>query len=315
MWWYKDMAARFPEWIRRNWASGKDFADTHAVVDSLKLRTVCQSARCPNLGECWARRTATFMVLGNVCTRRCAFCAVSGGIPESVDPTEPGRVAQAIQQLGLRYAVVTSVTRDDLSGKSLSGFDDGGAAHFARTVEAIRAASPGTVIEVLVPDFGGKPEAIGRVLESAPDVFGHNIETVERLYPALRDPRYRYRRSLEVLAMAAELAPEMAVKSALMVGHGETAEEVRATLRDLRDAGCDVVSLGQYLRPSRAQVDVKEFVPPERFRAYEALAYQLGFSAAMAGPFVRSSYRSEELWAAFGARKRPYAAAGLRGRA
>jgi len=285
------MAARFPEWIRRNWASGKGFDNTKAVLNAHKVNTVCQSAQCPNLGECWARCCATLMILGRTCTRRCAFCSVANGTPETVDPTEAGRVAQAIKQLGLRYAVITSVTRDDLG--------DGGAAHFARTIKAIRSASPGASIEVLVPDFNGDRDAIERVLESAPEVFGHNIETVKRLYPSLRDARYRYRRSLEVLAYAAALAPKTMIKSALMLGHGETTEEIVATLRDVRNAGCSVVCMGQYLQPSRAQVKVNTFVSPERFQEYETLAYELGFTAAMAGPFVRSSYRSEEVWAAF----------------
>lgn len=297
------MAGRFPEWIRRRWASGEGFSETRRIVNALNLHTVCQSARCPNLGECWAQGCATLMLLGRVCTRNCAFCSVAGGIAETVDASEPGRVAEAIRRLGLRYAVVTSVTRDDLA--------DGGAGHFAQTVAAVHAAAPGTAIEVLVPDFGGKRGAIERVLDSAPAVFGHNIETVERLYPVLRDPRYSYRRSLQVLSTAAALAPTQVLKSALMVGHGETAAEVRATLCDLRDAGCRVVSLGQYLRPSRAQVDVTEFVPPERFAEYEALAFGLGFSAALAGPFVRSSYRAEELYrAALRAPGPAYATAG-----
>jgi len=281
------MGSPFPDWIKRQWASGENSEFTKSIVSRLGLHTVCQSARCPNQGECWKRHTATFMILGNVCTRNCAFCSVKSGRPEALDPDEPARVAEAVRELGIKHAVITSVTRDDLP--------DGGAAHFARTVEAVRAANPGTTVEVLVPDFLGDEAPVRTVLASVPEVFGHNIETVERLYDALRRRKITFRDALRVLETAAAHHSGSIVKSALMVGHGEEPAEVRATLRDLLAAGCEAVAIGQYLRPTPKQRRVTAFVPPEQFKEYEVLAYQLGFKFAIAGPFVRSSYRSEEL--------------------
>jgi lipoic acid synthetase len=242
------------------------------------------------------------MVLGNVCTRKCAFCGVrsaqSGQTLRAPDPEEPVRVAEAVRRLELRHAVVTSVTRDDLA--------DGGSGHFAATVETIRAVNPGCTVEVLTPDFQGSRAAVETVMAAGPDVFGHNIETVERLYPVLRSPAHDYGRSLAVLksaaAMAAEAGGRTAVKSALMVGHGETPGEVRATLAGLLEAGCVAVCIGQYLRPGKAEREVAEFVTPEQFAAYERMAYAMGFVFAVAGPFVRSSYRAEELVNALKAR-------------
>ena len=281
------MGSPFPDWIKQQWASGENSEFTKSIVSRLGLHTVCQSARCPNQGECWKRRTATFMILVNVCTRKCAFCSVKSGRPEALDPDEPARVAEAVRELGIKHAVITSVTRDDLP--------DGGAAHFARTVEAVRAANPGTTVEVLVPDFLGDEAPVRTVLASVPEVFGHNIETVERLYDALRRRKITFRDALRVLETAAAHHSGSIVKSALMVGHGEEPAEVRATLRDLLAAGCEAVAIGQYLRPTPKQRRVTAFVPPEQFKEYEVLAYQLGFKFAIAGPFVRSSYRSEEL--------------------
>ena len=281
------MGSPFPDWIKQQWASGENSEFTKSIVSRLGLHTVCQSARCPNQGECWKRRTATFMILGNVCTRNCAFCSVKSGRPEALDPDEPARVAEAVRELGIKHAVITSVTRDDRP--------DGGAAHFARTVEAVRAANPGTTVEVLVPDFLGDEAPVRTVLASVPEVFGHNIETVERLYDALRRRKITFRDALRVLETAAAHHSGSIVKSALMVGHGEEPAEVRATLRDLLAAGCEAVAIGQYLRPTPKQRRVTAFVPPEQFKEYEVLAYQLGFKFAIAGPFVRSSYRSEEL--------------------
>jgi len=283
------MADHFPEWIRRKWGSGQEFADTKAILQDLGLHTVCQSARCPNIAECWRRHTATFMVLGNVCTRHCAFCSVAPGTPGPPDADEPGKVAEAVRRLDIAHAVITMVTRDDLP--------DGGAEHIACTVAAIRARNPGATIEVLVSDLEGAREAILAVLRAQPDVFGHNIETVERLYPVLRDARYDYGRSLEVLRFAADQDGSAIIKSAFMVGHGETEHEVRQTLEDLRGAGCAAVAIGQYLRPTGDQTAVVEFVHPERFETYEHLAYEVGFAFAATGPFVRSSYRSEEVLA------------------
>lgn len=290
------MNQRFPEWIRRPWASGQDFSYTKELVEGLHLHTVCQSARCPNMAECWQRRTATLMVLGNSCTRNCRYCSVPSGKPEEVEFDEPARVAEAVRKMGLRHAVITSVTRDDLA--------DGGARHIADTVRAIRRSNPGTTIEVLVPDFLGDTAAVDAVLESRPDVFGHNIETVERLYSTIRGKRCSYRTALGVLRHAAESPLRTLVKSALMVGHGEKHEEVKQTLLDLLNAGCDAVCIGQYLRPTTKQREVVEYISPAQFAEYENLAYALGFGFAVAGPFVRSSYRSEELFTAVGQKAR-----------
>ncbi len=280
------MNQRFPEWLRRPWASGQDFGFTKKTLEGLRLHTVCQSAQCPNIGECWSKRTATVMVLGNTCTRNCTFCSVPSGRPEAVDPEEPFHVAEAIAKMGLKHAVITTVVRDDL--------DDGGANHVAETVRRVRALSPGTTVEVLVSDYQGNESTVKPILEARPEVFGHNIETVRRLYPKVRDRRFTYESALAVLGLARAYSPRTIVKSAMMVGHGETEAEVLDTFRDLLDAGCDVACIGQYLRPSTRQAEVVEFVAPEKFAEYEAAAYALGFSFAVAGPFVRSSYRSEE---------------------
>jgi lipoyl synthase len=277
----------FPEWIRRNWPSGQAHEEMKGLLDGLKLHTVCQSAHCPNQGECWGRRTATFMVLGNVCTRHCRFCAVNAGHPAPPDPSEPENMAEAVQRLGLRHVVITTVTRDDLP--------DGGADHIARVVESVKARNPETTIEVLVQDFGGDPAAIGRVLSARPEVFGHNIETVERLHPVLRDRRFSYRASLETLRIAADSTSDIYIKSALMLGCGETEAELKSALEDLLEAGCTVVSMGQYLQPTPKHYPVAEYLDPAQFKSYEAMAYDMGFEFAVAGPFVRSSYRSEEL--------------------
>lgn len=290
------MTTRFPEWIRRSWASGANVQYTKGLVEDNALHTVCQSARCPNLHECWSRRTATFMVLGNVCSRNCRYCSVPSGKPETLDADEPGRVADAVRKMGLRHTVLTSVTRDDLP--------DGGAAHIAETIRAIRRVSPSTTVEVLVPDFQGDPEAIRVVLDSHPEVFSHNIETVARLHPVIRSRHYTYAMALGVLNEGAAYRPQPIVKSALMVGHGETPEEVRATLEDLVAAGCDAVSIGQYLRPTPKQRAVEAFVRPEEFEAYRRMAYDSGFKFAVAGAFVRSSYRSDEMMEAPFARER-----------
>jgi lipoic acid synthetase len=281
------MNEQFPQWVRRNWAAGQDVQYTKDLVERLNLHTVCQSARCPNMDECWKRRTATLMVLGNTCTRNCRYCSVPSGKPEALDQQEPANAAEAVRHMGLRHVVITSVTRDDLP--------DGGAAHIARTVTAIRNLNPDTSVEVLVPDFRGDKAAVTAVLNATPEVFAHNIETVERLYPDLRGQRYAYGTALGVLKAAAAYSARPIVKSALMVGHGETEAEVRQTLEDLLDAGCDAVSIGQYLRPSKKQRAVEEFVRPEQFERYQQLAYDLGFRFAVAGPFVRSSYRSDEM--------------------
>lgn len=288
--------ARFPSWIRRRWAPEAALASTAGVVAQHSLNTVCSSARCPNRAECWSKRTATFMILGGSCTRNCRYCAVDKGKPDPLDPLEPAQVAQAAAELELRHVVVTSVTRDDLA--------DGGAAHFAATIKALRHALPHATIEVLTPDFQGDAAAVGMVCAAGPHVFGHNVEVAPGLYPGLRGPRAQYERSLEVLRDAAAHAMPVIVKSALMVGLGESPEDVRGVLRDLREAGCEAVAIGQYLQPSQQQRPVAEFVHPDRFEAYENDAYAMGFSYAVGGPFVRSSYRCEEALGSPEARER-----------
>lgn len=280
---------RFPEWIRRPWPSGEAFQEVKGLLEGLDLHTVCQSAHCPNQSECWGRKTATFMVLGNVCSRHCTYCAVNSGRPEAPDADEPAKVAEAVRRLSLKHTVLTSVTRDDLP--------DGGAEHIAMSIRAIKAVSPETTVEVLVQDFNGDLEAIRRVTDARPEIFSHNIETVARLHPSLRDRRFTYQGSLDVLTTAAGLMTTGFVKSAFMLGCGETPEEVRQTLRDLHAAGCEAVSIGQYLQPTRKHQDVERFVTPEEFAEYEAYAREVGFAFAVAGPFVRSSYRSEDLLA------------------
>lgn len=281
----KTPSAAFPPWLRRPWPSGADFGYTKETLAQLRLHTVCQSARCPNLAECWSKRTATVMVLGNTCSRNCAFCSVQSGKPETVDPDEPAHVAEAVAAMGLKHAVITTVVRDDLP--------DGGAAHIAATVSAIREANPGTTIEVLVSDYRGDRETVLPILDAAPEVFGHNIETVRRLHPRIRDRRFTYDNSLAALRLARDYSPRTIVKSAFMLGLGETTEEIAETLHNLRAAGCDAVCIGQYLRPTGKQAPVAEYVHPDRFKEYEALAFEMGFEYAVAGPFVRSSYRSE----------------------
>jgi lipoyl synthase len=245
---------------------------------------VCQSAHCPNLGECFGRGTATFMILGSRCTRRCRFCAVGKGPTEEVDEREPDRVAEAVASLGISHAVVTSVTRDDLP--------DGGAAQFVRTIEAIRNRCPGVTVEVLVPDFQGSPSAVDMVCDARPDVFNHNLETVERLYPDVR-PQAKYQRSLDVLEQAARGG--LATKSGIMLGLGETHHETLKTIEDLRQTGCWFLTLGQYLSPSKEHLSVARYVTPEEFKQWEATALSMGFKGVAAGPLVRSSYRAERM--------------------
>ncbi len=259
------------------------------LVRGLRLHTVCESAACPNIGECWNHRTATFMILGNYCTRRCGFCAVQKGAPLAVDPDEPRRVAEACAHLGLRHAVITSVNRDDLK--------DGGAGHFAAVISAIRERIPGCRVEVLVPDFQGSREAMRTVMDAAPDVLNHNIETVPRLYREVRLGA-RYERSLEMLAYAAELRPEIPTKSGLMVGLGETDEEVFEVLRDLRRHHVKIVTIGQYLRPTLQHLPVLRYVTPGQFAEYRRAAQELGFDHVESGPFVRSSYHAADAVAA-----------------
>ena len=274
-----------PRWLRAPAPAGDNYRDLKTLVDGLNLHTVCESAACPNVGECLNHRTATFMILGNVSTRRCGFCNVQKGVPLEVDLDEPRRVAAACAALGLRYAVVTSVNRDDRS--------DGGAALFAATIRAIRERIPGCKVEVLIPDFQGSREALALVLDAAPDVLNHNIETVPRLYRQVRFGA-RYARSIEFLRRASEMCPAIPTKSGLMLGLGETSEEVLAVLRDLRAAGVRVVTIGQYLRPTPAHLPVLRYVPPEEFLKYRDAGLALGFSHVESGPLVRSSYHAAQ---------------------
>ena len=279
---------RLPEWARKGSPLAPGARALRVLLREHALNTVCEEARCPNLGECFSRGTATFMLLGDRCTRRCAYCSVATARPEPPDASEPDRVAETAARLRLRYVVLTGVARDDIA--------DGGAAHFAASVRAIRRRLPGARVEVLVPDFQGQRAALASVLAAAPDVFNHNIETVPRLFPRVR-PQGRYRRSLEMLAAAKAVRPEQATKSGLMIGLGETDDEVAAVLGDLRAAGVDVVTMGQYLRPTRDHAPVERYVGPDGFRALEATARALGFPTVYSGVFVRSSFNAEEVFA------------------
>jgi lipoic acid synthetase len=278
--------ARYPAWLKREFSDDGVARGVRSLVDDLRLETVCERALCPNLRECWSQRQLTFMILGGRCTRSCRFCAVDRGRPEPVEADEPWRVAEAVKRLGLRHVVITSVARDDLQ--------DEGSGHFVAVIDAVREHNPGVTVEVLVPDFHGRAELIARVVEEGrPEVFAHNVETIERLSPLLR-PQASYRRSLEVLAMAAALGAGSRIKSGLMVGLGETGDEVARTLEGLRGAAVTHLTIGQYLRPDPDHLPVMEYVSPERFRAYERMAYDAGFAWVRSGPFVRSSYHAVE---------------------
>jgi lipoic acid synthetase len=274
---------RHPPWLKVRAPGGPGFVATATAVRELGLHTVCQEARCPNVGECWGHQTATFMLLGDVCTRNCGFCAVAHGRPTAVDADEPRRVALGVARLGLRHVVVTSVDRDDLP--------DGGAGHFAATAAAIKRGVPGCRVEVLVPDFKGREDSVATVVGAPIDVFNHNLETVPRLYPRARAGA-RYGRSLAVLRAAKARRPDVLTKAGLMVGLGETAGELSKVFGDLRDAGCDVLTVGQYLQPSPAHLPVERYVPPEEFDALREEALRLGFRHVEAGPLVRSSYHA-----------------------
>ncbi|HYP14249.1 MAG TPA: lipoyl synthase [Bryobacteraceae bacterium] len=274
-----------PAWLRAPAPVGGNYRELKTLVSESRLHTVCESAACPNIGDCWNRRTATFMILGNVCTRRCGFCAVQKGAPLEVDYDEPRRVAEACAALGLRYAVITSVNRDDRK--------DGGAELFALTIRAIRERIAGCKVEVLVPDFQGSHSAMEAVMDAAPDVLNHNTETVPRLYRQVRLGA-RYERSLEMLAYAKRLRPNVPTKSGLMLGLGELQQEVEQVMRDLRAHDVDILTLGQYLRPSRKHLPILRYVPPAEFENYKHLGIQMGFNHVEAGPLVRSSYHADE---------------------
>lgn len=276
---------RKPAWIRVKAPTHPVYHETRALMRENRLVTVCEEAACPNIGECWSQRHATMMIMGATCTRACSFCNVATGMPEPLDAGEPGRVADAVAKLGLRHVVVTSVDRDDLS--------DGGAGHFARTILAIRAAAPGTTIEVLTPDFLRKPDsALARVVEARPDVFNHNLETVPRLYPAIR-PGARYYQSLRLLDRVKQLDPSIFTKSGLMVGLGETRAEVGQVMDDLRSAEVDFLTIGQYLQPTVKHAAVDRFVPPEEFEDHARMARGKGFLLVSATPLTRSSYHAD----------------------
>ena len=276
-----------PKWLKKRLPAGAGYESTRRLVAGSRLNTVCQEARCPNQFECYGKGTATFMIMGERCTRNCRFCAVSSSPVEPLDPEEPGRIAGAAAEMGLDYVVLTSVTRDDLP--------DGGAAHFCRTIEAVRQLRPDTLVEVLIPDFQGDEEALAAVCKANPAVLNHNIETVARLYTSVR-PQAGYHRSLELLERAKRINPELVTKSGLMVGLGETRAELVKTMQDIRGTGCDLLTIGQYLQPTAAHLPVKRFVPPEEFNELQLLATDLGFRAVASGPHVRSSYRAGYLY-------------------
>ncbi len=279
---------RLPDFLRKSTTHFESVQSLKSDLRRLKLHTVCESARCPNIHECFHRGAATFMILGNLCTRGCTFCSVPKGSPAkkefTLDPSEPVNVARMAAEMRLKYVVITSVNRDDLG--------DGGSTHFAETVVRVRAALPVAQVEVLTPDFCGDMDAVARVLDAEPHVFNHNMETVSKLYARIR-PQADYRQSLDVLAFARKHAPAVLTKSGLMVGLGETEEEVNALLRDLREAQVDVVTIGQYLQPTRRNMAVAEYVPPERYERWKAYGLSLGFKMVFAGPFVRSSYMAD----------------------
>jgi lipoic acid synthetase len=274
-----------PEWLRAPAPVGENYRQLKSLIERLDLHTVCESAACPNVGECWNHRTATFMILGNVCTRRCGFCAVRKGAPLEVDYDEPRRVAEAVAAMGLRFAVITSVNRDDRK--------DGGAELFAMTIRAIRERVPECGVEVLVPDFQGSHAAMEIVMAASPDVLNHNTETVPRLYRQVRLGA-RYERSLDMLAYAKRIAPRTPVKSGLMLGLGETADEVLSVMRDLRAHHVDILTLGQYLRPSPQHLPIVRYVPPAEFDDFRRAGEAMGFVHVEAGPLVRSSYHAAE---------------------
>ena len=274
-----------PAWLVKRVPPGHERRMVEELLSGLKLHTVCEQAACPNIGECFCSKTATFMILGNQCTRNCTFCQVSKGEPQTVDPDEPAHVAEAVAQLGLKHVVVTSVTRDDLP--------DGGASHFEQVIRAVRARCPKTTIEVLIPDFQGSMEALQTVTAAGPTVINHNVETIERLYPQVR-PMANYKRSLELLQRVQLIDPDIKTKSGLMVGLGETRGEALEVMKDLRSVDCDFLTIGQYLAPTQAHHPVVEYIHPDIFAQYKNDAEAMGFRYVASGPFVRSSYHAGE---------------------
>ena len=278
---------RKPPWLKKRIPPMEDLAKIKAILDRGNLHTVCEEARCPNLGDCFSRGTATFLILGRVCTRHCGFCAVEHGIPSPPEEKECEELVDAVKKMGLRYVVITSVTRDDLS--------DGGSSGYARAVRALRAFDPEIKIEVLIPDFNGDLSCLLAVLRETPDVLNHNVETVCRLYPQVR-PQADYRRSLELLKRAKKSSPHLLTKSGFMLGLGEAQQEVLDLLRDLRDAGCNFLTIGQYLQPRPDRLPVARYIPPEEFEEYKKIAEEMGFERVASGPFVRSSFHASRMF-------------------
>ena len=279
--------ARRPEWLKLSPLDPTILGRMNRLMRDLKLHTVCESARCPNRAECFARGIATFMILGDICTRNCTFCAVKHGIPQPADPEEPQHIVAAVNKLGLRYAVITSVTRDDLP--------DGGASQFAQTINAIHEYDSNIPVEVLIPDFKGSTSALQTVMNASPAVLNHNVETMPRLYPEVR-PEANYQRSLELLEKARLLNGNLITKSGLMLGLGETRGEVIEVMTDLREAGCDLLTIGQYLQPSLSHHKVVKYIPPEEFQEYQNIGEKIGFTAVISGPLVRSSFHAAETY-------------------
>lgn len=276
---------RRPEWLKVRIGAGDNFRELKDLMRGLELNTVCEEAHCPNIGECWGHRTATFMILGRVCTRACNYCAVETGLPNGLDLFEPQRVALAVKKMGLKHAVITSVQRDDQP--------DGGASIFAATVRRVRAMNPGCNVELLIPDFKGNEAALRTVLAEKPDILNHNIETVPRLFKAAR-PGGRFMRSIELLRRSRVIAPDVPTKSGMMVGLGETMDEIKETLRQLRDVDVDIVTIGQYLQPTKNHMPLDRYVHPDEFAELKAYALEIGFKHCESGPLVRSSYHAHE---------------------
>jgi lipoic acid synthetase len=284
-----------PEWLKVRVPAGPRYLELKNIMRDMELHTVCEEARCPNIGECWGHGTATFMILGDVCTRACRYCAVTSGKPQTLDLGEPKRVAEAVQRMGLRHAVVTSVDRDDL--------EDGGAALFAATIRKIHELNPECAVEVLTPDFQGNTSQLATVMEARPEIFNHNIETVERVFRRVRTGRSKYAVSVELLRQAKGMFPDGLTKSGLMVGLGETHEEIVGTMRDLRGAGVDILTIGQYLRPTPKHVPIDRYYHPDEFATLRGEGVALGFSHVESGPLVRSSYHAHEQSDALRARR------------
>ena len=278
------MEQKRPDWLKIRVRNTKEKDEVFALLEKLSLHTVCEEAGCPNLMECYSRRTATFMILGNNCTRNCTFCNVTKARPTPVDPEEPRHLAEAVKAMGLKHVVVTSVTRDDLK--------DGGSGHFAQVIRAVKDTTPDVVVEVLIPDFQGKEEALQTVIAAAPEVINHNIETVKRLYPTVR-PMAVYERSLELIRRVHEKAPGIMTKSGIMLGLGETKDEVIKVFEDLLENGCEALTIGQYLAPSPKHHPIVEYITPEQFAGYKEIALSMGFAFVASNPFVRSSYHAD----------------------